>query len=535
MKYILNKAIFTLIFFYNDYAFCQIPTELNHLSNVIAKRFAAKGEIDFDYFEQNHISSVKLNDLFRNRNEDLVIRSIWDIKIPKQGSSESINKYKSQLFGYFDALKNKNLKIKKDYLLKIHSDSTLLWMSFIENFLFQSNQNSEEYLFTDNFTINGIIGQKLYLSSTFSMFRHIGSEIVIPDVYKGEWTKYFDKINTTFWYKNYTSLYLVGKIFEFEISNRPFSWGWSSGNSPLISANATPFNRFSLLKKSKKFNFEYFHGSLNDKSINEIHTDNKKLEKFIAGHRIQYKPINNFKLSISELVVYGNRSIELAYLNPISFFWAQEHNLGDLDNVLLAFDLGYRILPGLIFYNTLVIDELSWEKIFSNWWGNKYSYQVGLFLSFKNLKLPDFRFEFTAVRPWTYTHPNFSYNHRDYNIGAYHGPSSISYRLESFFIPRSNLVMKFIFEHIKKGIGLGSNINDNYYLRDKNKDWNTNFLLDHHFSTNHLEMNIDYYVTNMIKLKSRFIAKNRRDSLEHNYINDESMILEFIIGADIIW
>ena len=83
-------------------------------------------------------------------------------------------------------------------------------------------------------------------------------------------------------------------------------------------------------------NFEYFHGSLNYKSIDEIHTDNKKLEKFIAGHRIQYKPTDKFKFSISEIVVYGNRSPELGYLNPISFFWAQEHNLGDLDNILLS-------------------------------------------------------------------------------------------------------------------------------------------------------------------------------------------------------
>ena len=217
----------------------------------------------------------------------------------------------------------------------------------------------------------------------------------------------------------------------------------------------------------------------------------------------------------------------------ISFFWSQEHNLGDIDNILLAFDFGYRILPGLIIYNTLVIDELSWKYIFNNWWGNKFSNQVGLFLNFKNLSLPDFRFEFTAVRPWTYTHPNSSYSHRNYNIGAYHGPSSISYRLESFFIPSSNLVMKFTFEHIKKGIGIGSNINDNYYFRDKKKDFKTNFLLDQHSLTNYLELNIDYYVTNMIKLKTKLRAKDRMNSLEYIHANGESRSLELIIGINI--
>ena len=105
------------------------------------------------------------------------------------------------------------------------------------------------------------------------------------------------------------------------MSNRPFSWGWSSGKFPFNIRKCHCLQPFLLLKNSEKFNLEYFHGSLNDKSIDEIHTDNKKLEKFIAGHRVQCKPKDNFKFSISEIVVYGNRSPELGYLNPISFLW----------------------------------------------------------------------------------------------------------------------------------------------------------------------------------------------------------------------
>ena len=535
MKDIILKTIFLVIFYNKNILFSQIPTELDHLSNIIAKRLSSTGEISFEYFDNNNISSIDLNNLFKDRNEELLMRSIWDINIPKKDTLKLNKQKKVKLSDYYDKLKNKDLKIKKDYLLKINSDSMLLWMSFRERFLLQPSKNLKEYLFLDEFILNGNILEKLYLRSTFSMFRHNGNQIEISDDNKGEWTKYFNKINTTFWYRNYTSLYFQGEIFNIEMSNRPFSWGWSSGNSPLISSRSAPFNRFSILKKSEKLNFEYFHGALNDKPVDHIHTRNEKLEKFIAGHRIQYKPTNNFKLSISEIVVYGNRSPEIGYLNPISFFWAQEHNLGDLDNILLAFDFGYRIAPGLIIYNTLVIDELSWENIFRNWWGNKYSCQVGLFLGFKNLKLPDFRFEYTATRPWTYTHPNFSYSHRDYNIGAFNGPSSISYRLESFFIPYQKLIIKFAFEHIQKGIGSGSNINDNYYNRDKMQDWKTNFLLDYHFITNHLELNIDYYFTNMIKLKSKLRAFKRENSSEYIYIDDESVDIEFIIGADINW
>ena len=367
------------------------------------------------------------------------------------------------------------------------------------------------------------------------MFRHTGNQIWISNNYQGEWKKYFDEINTTFWYKNHTSLYLKGGLFDIEMSNRPFSWGWSSGNSPLISASAIPFNRFSLLKKSEKFNFEYFHGSLNDKSIDEIHTDNKKLEKFIAGHRIQYKPTNKFKFSISEIVVYGNRSPELGYLNPISFFWAQEHNLGDLDNILLSFDFGYVLFPGAIVYNTLVLDELSWSDLFSDWWGNKYSYQFGIFFSSSNMKLPDLRLEYTATRPWTFSHPDFSFSNRNVIIGAVNGPSSISFRIESFYSPTSNLITHFSYENIYKGIGPGSSIHDNYDNRNKYNDWNTEILLDRNYSKNVLEAKLYYFLTNIIKVG--ITIRSNQINNPHGYFlgNNNSTNKEFIMSLNIDW
>ncbi len=534
MKNIITKVFF-LILFNKSISFSQIPTELNHLSNIIAKRLAAIGEIDLKYFDKNHISSVDLNNLFINRDEELIMRSIWDINIPYQDTSELILQKKGKLFSYFNTFKNKNLKIKKDYLLKINSDPAVFWISFKEKFLFQPSQNSKEYLFNDKFTINGIIGQKLYISSTFSMFRHTGNHIWISNDYKGEWAKYFDNINTTFWYRNHTSLYLKGATFDVEISNRPFSWGWSSGHSHLISANAIPFNRFSLYKRSEKFNFEYFHGSLNDKSINEIHKLNEKLEKFIAGHRLQYKLTKDFKLAISEIVVYGKRSPELGYLNPISFFWAQEHNLGDLDNILLAFDFGYRPVPGFIFYNSLVLDELSWGDLFSEWWGNKFSYQFGIFLSSKNMKLPDLRFEYTSTRPWTFTHPDFSYTHRRSFIGAVNGPSSISFRIESFYYPTSKLVTQFTFEKILKGIGYGSDIHDNYDNRNKDQDYQTKFLLEKNYDETLIKLRLSYYITNMVRLKSVVEISKIDNMHDINYNEDKQINTKIMIGVDLTW
>ena len=61
MKKVITKIVFFIFFFNKSILNGQIPTEINHLSNIIAKRLAAQGEIDLNYFDQNHISSVDLN------------------------------------------------------------------------------------------------------------------------------------------------------------------------------------------------------------------------------------------------------------------------------------------------------------------------------------------------------------------------------------------------------------------------------------------------------------------------------------------
>ena len=92
MKKVITKIVFFIFFLNKSILNSQIPTELNHLSNIIAKRSASRAEIDLNYFDQNHISSVDLNKLFGNKNEALIIRSIWDINIPNQDTSELVSK-----------------------------------------------------------------------------------------------------------------------------------------------------------------------------------------------------------------------------------------------------------------------------------------------------------------------------------------------------------------------------------------------------------------------------------------------------------
>jgi len=161
------------------------------------------------------------------------------------------------------------------------------------------------------------------------------------------------------------------------------------------------------------FTLSFLHGSLKADSTYNIYTypsQNSKNypDKYIAIHQLSYHPRHNLNLFIGETVVYGNRSIDLNYLLPNAFWRAVEHNLGDRDNVLIFSGGSYQPLNPLFVYAQLAVDEFSYGKLTTDWWGNKYAVQSGVRYTLPSFipdsPQPDLTCEFTAVRPFTYTH-----------------------------------------------------------------------------------------------------------------------------------
>jgi len=535
--YIKTLPLITSMFLTNG--FSQLPIEVNHPSQILIKKYSALGDIPLEFFGNNSISKIDANKFFSNYENDIVRIHKRDIQTAKVDSSYTNTILKHKINYFIKGLTKIDFNKPKEFLYQSISESASMWISWREKIISQpfserNNGTLNDFQFLDEFSVNGIINNNIYISSKFSMFRHSGKFIWVSNVYNNEWVKYFPAIDMNFWYANQTSFYIKNPAFDIEIANSPFSWGWSSGRSPILAADAIPFNRISLYKNIGSLQLEYFHGSLLSTSIRNIHLSNIKEEKYIAGHRAQIKFNKNFHASLSELVVYGNRSPEIGYLNPISFFWAKEHNLGDLDNILIAFDLGYRIKPGTIVYSTLVIDELSWQDIMSDWWGNKYSYQIGLFLTSSNLSIPDLRVEYNVTRPWTYTHPDFSYAHRDKSLGSSYGPSSKAIRIESFYFPIPKIIIESSFEHVLKGMGNGANVSDNYDNRNEDLDWDTKFFLDDKQKFTELNISFNYILSDLLKLRSTISISETFNP----YLYSESRTYseeKFILGVDFSW
>lgn len=225
--------------------------------------------------------------------------------------------------------------------------------------------------------------------------------------------------------------------------------------------------------KAGAFSLSFLHGSLmadSTYSIYEYPSLNSKNypDKFLAVHQLGYQARHNLNLFLGEVVIYGNRSIDLNYLLPNAFWRATEHNLWDRDNVMIYAGGNFRPLKPLFLYGQLALDEFSYGKLNTDWWGNKYALQGGarysLPFALAQSKQPDLTLELTAVRPFTYTHylNHTMYSHDGRSLGYPKGSNLIDVTA-SFKLPfRDILHWQNEVSYTKQG-SFGSDWRQNYH------------------------------------------------------------------------
>jgi hypothetical protein len=98
---------------------------------------------------------------------------------------------------------------------------------------------------------------------------------------------------------------------------------------------------------------------------------------------------------------------------------------------------------------------------------------------FSNPQLPDFRIEWTASRPWVYTHNDslLTFTSSEIGLGFPLGPNAQMLFVEMNMWHHYKTHISADLTYIKQGSGLGSDPNDNYNLRDKSLDDSTSMLL----------------------------------------------------------
>ncbi len=230
-------------------------------------------------------------------------------------------------------------------------------------------------------------------------------------------------------------------------------------NALMLSDYAPEIDYLGLDLRYKRFFFNFFHGwILGDEEF--IIDDGIRVrnipDKYLSFHRFgAYFFDARFQIAVSEMIVYGDRGIEIAYLNPFLFFKSVEHSLRDRDKAMIALDMQVRPYSGLELYGDLLIDDLAFNKLGTNWYGNQYAFRLGGIAApgFAGLQNAQVHVDYTRIQPYVYTHRISlnSYEHAGFPIGNPVGPNSDMWtiRWNQLLSGRANI--EFYYRRVRKG------------------------------------------------------------------------------------
>ena len=201
-------------------------------------------------------------------------------------------------------------------------------------------------------------------------------------------------------------------------------WGPGRHNSMLLAAATPPFDQLRLQLCLGRVRFTSVAGELRPARL--VPADPEMRERHLAAHRLEIVAHRRLTLAVSEALVYGDRGLDLSYLNPLTVLFVSQGNQGDRDNALASVD-GKLLLPSnLELYGECVVDDLNLRRGWRSY-GNKLAVLGGfLWLEPCGRRDWDLEAEWSWANQFTYTHvrPINRYQHYGGSLGSRTGPDS---------------------------------------------------------------------------------------------------------------
>ncbi|MCG8306416.1 MAG: hypothetical protein MI975_03430 [Cytophagales bacterium] len=291
----------------------------------------------------------------------------------------------------------------------------------------ESDSDVSTYINTRGLDIRGSISERLgfysFLSTTQAVYpKYVrawtAQHGVVPN--EGYWKKFGDNGVDYFTARGYISFELVKKYI-----NAQFGFDQSftgSGHRSFILSDFSPgytYLRFNTkiwrINYSNLFAQTYADQFFSGTGSN----DGKYPKKFLASHHLSINITDNFNLGFFESVVIGDSTerFDIAYLNPIIFYRALEHQGGSSENVIVGADAKWNIGRSVSLYGQFVLDEFFLKEIRAGdgWWANKFAGQLGLkYINAMGIDNLDVQLEYNVARPYMHAHQNIYTNYAHY-------------------------------------------------------------------------------------------------------------------------
>ena len=293
--------------------------------------------------------------------------------------------------------------------------------------------NSNAYDKKSSFVLQGGVRMSGTLSNTFGYFLQATNGSLLS----GSRQLAVDRESS---YGNNVKFAFLENDLDFTQSHVTYQNGWffaSIGreirnlgagiNQNVFISNASqPFDAITLGAEFNTFEYKFTHGSLLATPEDSLLTQGFNTtihDKFLVMHRFAFRPSWG-EIALWEGVIYSNRSIDLAYLNPLSFLKSVEHALRDRDNSMMGLDFTLRPFNDFQLKGSFLLDDIIIEEIGNGFWSNKTAWNIAGVYSFDSPF--DIGAEYSRIEPYTYSHfnPANSYTTDNGLLGSIIEPNS---------------------------------------------------------------------------------------------------------------
>jgi hypothetical protein len=308
------------------------------------------------------------------------------------------------------------------------------------------------------------------------------------------------------------------------------------GNSKIIMDNYFPsMDYFSLQLNYSILNFSFIHGKLLGKQseiVSKISGRQRVInDKYIAYHRLGLNFSKHFQLGVGETIIYANRNIDLSYVNPFNFYKSAEHANQDRDNSMLFFDFKNNSFVGLTLFATLLIDDVDFTKMGTDWYGNKFIYDFGASYEPFPQSFPlTIGLQYLRIDPYVYAHrfEDNAYTSMDIGVGPNIQPNSESYFFSIIYKPHYRVELGISYQHIKHGaneVNYKGDVIVNYGgdILVGHRTWDSDnavFLDGIEEITNHIVFTAKYepYKNYLLTFKTDYIKNELQSVVQFNQI-----------------
>lgn len=325
-----------------------------------------------------------------------------------------------------------------------------------------------------------------------------------------------------------------GGIFSAQVGRERLLWGSGYGDKLVVSDNVRVFDFIRADAEYKAIKYTFLHGWLLGRKSQRTSplpppypstaslSEPIVADKYLGAHRLEIT-FPRFTLGFQEMAIYSNRSVDLAYLNPVTLIESAQRSREERDNVLWAFDVKTHLLRNTELQATLLLDDLNFPKLGTSSYQNKFAFQLGaMVVDPFDLFNTTVAVEYTRVNPFTFSHERSRDNDYGsfYRILSHHiGPNSDSWFFRFDYQPAHRLTSSFRFEIQREGEnvydpvgGLLKNVGGDYLIPHLDTDpQEYSFLEGNRVNTSIGQAVITYELINELFFDARYQIIYRND------------------------